>query len=90
MIKFRVKQFGFTIKFYHWIDVDDDSEPGTDCYISVFDTSYPLFDKPLAFSNGKTLLHENDQYSRPFGRRLSFARAVQTTLEGILQGIPKG
>jgi hypothetical protein len=73
---FEIKLSGGTIievEFAHFPDAPD---PGTDCFIFIRDSEGNMLD----VFNGYTTLHPNDQYSRPFGRKLALTRAIQQAI----------
>ena len=73
MFTIETENYEMTISFAHQFP-SKKYYAGTDCLICVYGKSPPRY---ITDANGSTFLHNADQYSRPFGRKLALARAIQ-------------
>ena len=67
MFTIETKRFGMEIEFQHVLPNTPYMQPGTDCFITVYNRTGGY----VAHGDGHTFLHRDDQYSRPFGRKLA-------------------
>ena len=83
MFTIETKNHKIKVKFRHVVK-EMEQYPGTDCGIYVVDKNTG---QTIAHSKGMTFLHKNDQYSRPFGRKLALARAIQNLIPRRYVGV---
>ena len=77
MFTIETEKYEMKVSFSHLFPADVCvAKPGTDCVIEIRNKNGTL----LELTQGYTFLHDDDQYSRPFGRKLALARAIQSLI----------
>ena len=78
MFTIETEKYELELRFQHRLPESPFAAlPGTVCFMYIYSKKpWRLVD----FSSGFTYLHKDDQYSRPFGRKLALARAIQSLI----------
>ncbi len=85
MFTIETEKYELELRFQHRLPEGPfPTPPGTACFMYIHSK------KPrrlVEFSSGFTYLHKDDQYSRPIGRKLALARAIQSLIPRHYVGV---